>query len=479
MLALVLALAVVVVPGYDLDADVVGNGHVAFGLLVPDAGPRTSEARARAALERGSVRNSLHGELPEGPPLIRLREATPRSGARFDGMVVGIPSGGEQANDRRYLIVAHGRPGEPSLLVSPSTRIPGLVSAVDVAPWALGREGALRTEPHPDPLGYLRDLDARIRDNGVARLPAAALALAVILVLAALLPAAAVLAFATAALANLLLGVAGVSEPWLTIPAVALGAAAAAPLWLALRSAVAAGIVLAATLLAYAAAMAADATWIALSPLGPTQNARFFGLSNLLATMLLVAALAGAALLRRRGGWAAFAAVGALALVCVGSSRLGADGGGAVVLAAGLAVLAVALAPGRVAAAVAAGTAALGLALVALDALVGPATHVGRSVRGGPGEVLGDVGDRLSLSWERATSTPVHALLIGTALVVVALLAVRRPRAPLPLALGAAVAISLLVNDSPLEVAVGGAAGVLALTRFAAWEAEARGYNPA
>ena len=38
----------------------------AVGLLVPDAGPRTSGARARAALERGAVRNSVLGGLPEG-----------------------------------------------------------------------------------------------------------------------------------------------------------------------------------------------------------------------------------------------------------------------------------------------------------------------------------------------------------------------------------------------------------------------------
>src|SRR4029450_13423371 len=33
----------------------------AKGLLVPDAGPKTSRARALAALERGAVRNSLLG----------------------------------------------------------------------------------------------------------------------------------------------------------------------------------------------------------------------------------------------------------------------------------------------------------------------------------------------------------------------------------------------------------------------------------
>jgi hypothetical protein len=470
--------AVVVMPGYDLDAGTLRNGHVGIGLLVPDAGPTTSEQRARASLERGRVRNSLHGELPEGPTLIRVREATPASRVRTDGALVGIPAGGEQPNDRRYLFLLHGPPGG-GVIVSPTTRIPGLVSAVDVAPWALGREGALSVEAHSDPVGYLRDLDDRIRDNGRARGPAGAAVLAVVLVLAFALPRAAVLAFSTAALANLLLGAAGVSEPWLTVTAIGLGALAAVPLALVLRSALGVGLVLAGTLLAYLVAMAADATWVALSPLGPTQNARFYGLSNLLATMLLVPALAGAALLTRRWGAAALVAVGALAVVTVGSSRLGADGGGAVVLATGLAVLGAALAGGRGRAWVAAAAgAAAALALVALDALVGPSTHVGRSVRGGPAEVLADVGDRLVLSWERVTAGPAVALAVVAALTLAAVLLAREWRRPLPLAFGAALAVSLLVNDSPLEVAVGGAAGLLALTRYAG-EVELPRYNPA
>jgi hypothetical protein len=457
--------AVAVRPGYDLgDADPAAPAGLA--LLVPDAGPTTSEVRARASLERGQVRNSLHGGLPDGPRLIEVRDAAAPDRLGVPGMIVGIPEGGEQPNDRRYLVLLPAS-GPSGLLVSRSTRIPGLVSAVDVAPTVLGLEGRLRLSPHPDPVGYLRDLDARIRDNGTARVPAAALALAAILVLALVFPRAAVLAFATAAAANLLLGIAGVSEPWIAIPAIGVGAAAAAPLALAARSKLAVGLVLAGTIAAYLVALAADATWVALSPLGPTQNARFYGLSNLLATMLLVAALAAAAFLHPRGGWAAFAGVGALALVTVGGSRFGADGGGAVVLAAGLAVLAVALDGGRGRVWLMAGAgAALAVALVALDALVGPSTHVGRSVRGGPGEVLGDVGDRLVLSWERVTAGPAVALAVALALALVLVLVRRGPRRPLPLAFAVALGISLLVNDSPLDVAVGGAAALLALTRF-------------
>jgi hypothetical protein len=461
------ASAAFAVPGYGLDDGEEGM-RAALGLLVPDAGPTTSEARARASLERGRVRNSLHGELPEGPRLIELSPPPPDGRFPDGALVVGIPEGGTQPNDRRYLVAAHAY-GAPGLLTSPATRIPGLVSVVDVAPGRLG------FWPHPDPVGYLRGLDERIRDNGRARAPAGALALAVIVALALVFPRAAVLAFATTAAANLALGIAGVSEPWLTVPAIGLGAAAAVPLALVARSALAAGAVHAGTLAAYLAALWAEPVWVALSPLGPSQNARFFGLSNLLAAILLVPALAGAALLWRRAGWAAFAGAAALALVTVGGSRFGADGGGALFLAAGLAVLAVALAGGGRRAWLLAGAgASAAVALVALDALAGPSTHVGRSVRGGPADVLGDIADRLVLSWERVAMGWGPPVAVGLALVLMAALLLRGTRGPLSLAVAAAVAVSLLVNDSPVEVAVGGAAALLAFARLE----EARRYNP-
>jgi hypothetical protein len=227
-------------------------------------------------------------------------------------------------------------------------------------------------------------------------------------------------------------------------------------------------------LAAYLVGMAIDAAWVALSPLGPTQNARFYGISNLLETMLLVPALAGAALFGRRFGPAGFVAVAALALVTVASSRLGADGGGAIVLAAGFAVLGVALVGGGRRAWLA-GTALAGGAvlLIAVDALLGPSTHVGESVRGGPGELASDLGDRVTLSWERATSSPWTALVVAGSIAALALLAVRLPRLDVPrdarallVAFLAAIAVSLVVNDSPGDVAAGGLLGYLVLERF-------------
>jgi hypothetical protein len=443
----------------------------AFGLLVPDAGPETSAARARAALVRGEVKNSLRGGPPSGPVLIRIAHGP----ARPPVIVVELPTGGTQPNDRRYL-VAVAAPGFDGLLTSKSTRIPGLVSIADIAPTARGEKGGLGSRSSADPLGELRALDERIDDNGTARKPAAALVTAVVLAFALVLPAAAVLGLAAALGANLVLGAAGASEPWLVWLviglAVVLGGPALARL---LRSREAVGIALVTVIAAYLVAMAVDESWVALSPLGPTQNARFYGLSNLLETMLLVPALAGAALLVRRFGPPAFAGTAALAFATVASSRFGADAGGALVLGVAYGALAVALAGGGRRALVAgmAGAAALAGGALVVDARLGPSTHVGRSVGGGAEGVVSDLADRIVLSWERATAGWGVALVVAVAILALVLLVTRLPRLELGrdgrallLSFGIAVAVSLLVNDSPVEVSVGGVVGYAALERY-------------
>lgn len=462
----VAALGVVAVPGLSIgDAGELAN-EGAVGLVVPDAGPTTSQERAIASLAGGEVVNSLRGTPPSGAPTIDVGVGV----AGPDDIAVGIPEGGVQPNDRRYLIFT---PGPRGMLTSSSTRIPGLVSIADVA------HDRLRVEPSDDPVAGLRELDERIRDNGDARGIAGPLVALLVAAVALVRARAAVLALATAAAANLLLGVAGLSEPWLTVPVLALGTLAAVPIERALRSSRALGLALAAVLAAYLVAMGLDASSVALSPLGPTQNARFYGLSNLLETVLLVPALAAAALLARRYGARGFAAVAALALVTVAGSRFGADGGGAIVLAAGFAVLGVALAGGgRRAVALGLAGAAAAVALLAADALVGPATHVGESIRGGPDELAGDLADRLELSWERATAGWAVGLTIGAALLALALLVARGARRPLPLAVAAAIGASLLVNDSPKEVAVGGLVSYLVAERFSrAGDEEPAGYT--
>lgn len=475
-------LRVVAVPGLALE-DLAGlEGQAAIGLVVPGAGPRVSEESALAALQRGAVKNSLRGGLPEGPTLIDVEATTDLAGVGDGTIVVGIPAGGDQANNRRYPIAVVA-PGVDGLLESSSTRIPGLVSIADVAPTALGNADGLSSSPSADPVATLEDLDDRIEANGDSRPIAALIAAGLILGLAFVFPRAAVLGFATAVLANLLLGVGGVSALWLVCIVMALAVGGVAPaLALIARRPLAVGAILAVAILAYLVTLGLDGSAIALSPLGPTQNSRFYGLSNLLSAMLLVPALAGAALLRASLGWLPAILLAAASLVTVAGSRFGADGGTAVVLCVAYGVLAVELADARrraVVATVALAAAAV-VAVVAIDAWSGSSSHLTDAVGGGPGGFADDLRDRIVLSWERATDSWYFALLVAAAAVVLFLLAARLvlsdlPRAvrALPISLAVAVAVSLLVNDSPLDVVAAGLVGYLAVQAYVLREPDA------
>ena len=78
---------------------------------------------------------------------------------------------------------------------------------------------------------------------------------------------------------------------------------------------------------------------MAITPLGPTQNSRYWGIGNQLETLLLAPLLAGAALARRLFGAAGFAAFALLGLVTVAGNKFGSDGGGAIVLGVAFAFL--------------------------------------------------------------------------------------------------------------------------------------------
>ena len=447
---------VVVVPGLELgDLEAVSH-RGAVGLLVPDAGPQTSAARSLAALERGEVRNSLLRDNPSGPVLVDAEVVQGVPSGRV--IVLGLPRGGLQPNDRRFPIAVLGS-GYRGLLTSPSTRIPGLVSIVDIAPTARDDDRKLGSTGDHDAVAQLVQLDARISDHRDAKTPMLLVGLALIVALAVFAPAAVLPAFAAALVANLVLGIAGTTAVWADVLVLVLFVAAA--LAFVRLPLVAHGLLLAGVLAAYLVAMAIDDRWVALSPLGPTQNARFYGLSNLLATLLLVPALAGAALLGRTLGTWAFGALALLALVVVGGSQFGADGDGALVLLAGYGVL-VLRSHGltRREVVVWSGAAALALA-VALA--VGGGSHVTDAIAGGPSELLADFWRRLQLSWLRATSGWGVGLLVGGGVLALAGLAVRERR-PLLTAFLAALAVSLLVNDSPNDVIVAGLAGYLALS---------------
>jgi hypothetical protein len=466
-------LPVVVVPGLELD-DVAALGDgAAIGLVVPGSGPRITEASALAALERGAVRNSLRGGLPQGPALIDV-EAAPAI-PEGPAIVLGLPEGGDQPNDRRYPIAVIA-PGFDGVLTSSRTRVPGVVSIVDVAATALGEPGGLSSRPDDDPEATLAALDERIDANGDVRPLASLLAGLLILLLAFVFPRAALLGFVAALAANLVLGAAGVSEPWLVLlvvgVAVGLGAPALARLT---ESPLVVGLILGAIVVGYLVALLVDGPAVSLSPFGPTQNSRFYGLSNLLSAMLLVPALAGAGLLRITAGWAPALLLGAISLVAIAGSRFGADGGTAIVLCVAYAVLAVEVAEARRRAVVAAVAvaAAAGAAVIAIDAATGSSSHLTDSIGGGAGSFAADLRDRIVLSWERATERwYLVALVVAGAILLVLLVArlfesgLPRYLRAIPLALAVAVAVSLLVNDSPLDVVAVGLVAYLAAQAY-------------
>jgi hypothetical protein len=403
----------------------------AVGLVVPDAGPRTSEARARAALLCGAVVNSLRDRLATCPrPLVRLVDP---SGARI---LIQLPQGGLQPNDRRYPIVLRGAQG---LLTSDSTRIPGLVSIADVA------QGRLRVVPSADPAASLRRLDERIEENSRVRTRAFLLVMAILAVLALVAPRAAVAGFVAVLAANLALGAAGVSDFTAVLVTIGLAAAVGGPL-LSRLPLVPLSLAIVA---AYLGALAVEGTWVSLSPLGPAQAGRFFGITNRVEALMLVPALVGASLP------ATFLPGAILAVVTVAGSSFGADGGGAVVLVVAYAVLAVGLFGRR--RAIPAAAAVAGAAVLAI--VIGPSTHVTSAGSGA-------LPDRVRLSWDFLANDWRFAIGTAAALGGLAFLVWRGSRRPLPLALVAAVATSLIVNDAPMEVALGGLVGYLTLWRY-------------
>lgn len=402
----------------------------AIGLVVPDAGPRTSEARARASLLCGEVVNVLRGREAECPrPLVQIVTGEAP-------VVVELPQGGTQPNDKRYPILLVGGSG---LLTSDSTRIPGLVSIADIA------QGRLRTVPAEDPAAYLERLDRRIAENAHVRTRAFLLAAVVLAALALVAPRAAAAGFVAVLAANLALGAAGVSAFWAVLLTIGLAAAVGGPLLARLPLVPLSFAVVA----AYLGALAVDGTWVSLSPLGPAQTGRFFGVTNRVEALLLVPALIAAS--RRL----TFLPAAVLGVVTVAGSAFGADGGGAVVLVVAYAVLAIGLFGLRLGlplAACVAGAAALAI-------VVGPSTHVTSASAGA-------LPDRIRLSLDLLADDWRVAAVTAAALAVLALLVVRGPRRPLPLALVAGVAVSLVVNDSPLEVAVAGVVGYLTLAGY-------------
>jgi hypothetical protein len=187
----------------------------------------------------------------------------------------------------------------------------------------------------------------------------------------------------------------------------------------------------------------------------PEQGGRFYGVNNVVETVLLAISLFSAAEL----GLASVLPIAALALVTVGWSRTGADGGGLIVFAAAFAFLALRLAGPitwrRLAIAATTGV-ALVLAFIGVDEATGGHSHVTRGFEKGPGGWFGDIGHRLHVSADLLDDWGL-ALIMAVSVVALVWVALRRPRSPALDALLLGIAVSLIVNDAPTDVASGGA----------------------
>ena len=389
---------------------------------------------------------------------------------------VTLPSEREH-NVHRYRIAIAGD-GYRGLLHSDRTRIPGLVSIYDIEPTVealdKGETPPITSRDHPDPEGKLRKLDARLTDAHDSRGAAsyvvfglgALFALLTLFLRSSFWGRAAILVGPVA-----LAGALGLSAFEVTSPrAVGLallaivggGAVAIAALT---RTRLAFAVALLAIFPVYLFVLAVSQETSSLAAFGPHPDGgvRFYGISNQVETLLLVPGLLGAALI----GTAAVPLVGAFVLVVVGASRLGADGGGVLVFGAGylflwLRLREVALTARNLSLAAGAAVAA-GLVLVGLDAALGGSSHVSRTLGDGPGALAGELAHRWRVSLDGFVSAWHATVIISASLAVLVWLALRTPRSAVVDAVLVALAVSLLVNDSPRDVAAYGALSCAAL----------------
>jgi hypothetical protein len=445
----------------------------AVGLLVPGEGPTTNQGHALAQLVRGAEVNSYLGGVPEAPRVIwpQLATGTP-SGVRL--IVVTLPPKGKLvANDKRYYVVVLGG-GAHGLLLSKTTRIPGLVSIVDIAPTALGwSNGALTWTPSKKPIATLKQLNAQIHGNNRLKLAFLIVIACWILLFTLVLPRAAVTAVPAGLLTSIVIGAAHITNEVAIMTAFVIGMVGGA-LWLA-RLCRSDGRLLAlivAVLLLHFWLLAARPEWIAVTPLGPTQVSRFWGIGNQLETLLLAPLLAGAAIAARRFGVVGFVLFAFLGLMLVTDNRFGSDGGGAIVVGVALAFLGarvLRLGPrGFLTLLLLSATAVL--AIVWRD-LQRPGPYHLRSAFGhGVSGLVSVAENRVPLSYEPAVHNwPLvlpFALWFALALAI-ALWRQRRPGSrDLVFALALAIGTSLLVNDSAAYELCAGVAALGAVVRF-------------
>jgi hypothetical protein len=385
--------------------------------------------------------------------------------------------GAEEHNVRRFRIGIVGD-GYHGLLLSDRTKVPGLVSLYDIEPTvkALARGGTppITSRASSDPERKLAKLDRRLADAHDSRGPAAyaVFGLGALFALLALLARsefwgrAALFVGPVALATGLALSALEITRPRNVGFALLLVVGAGAP---ALAAVTRSRLVLAGALLSifvlYALVLAFSTETSSLAAFGPHPDGgvRFYGISNQVETLLLVPGLLGAALL----GTTLLPVVAVLALIVVGASGLGADGGGVLVFAVGylflwLRLRDVALSARNVALAVGAAIVA-GLVLVGLDAALGGSSHVTRTLGDGPGALFGELAHRWRVSLDGYVSSWQATVIITVSIAVVVWIGLRRPRYAVVDATLVALAVSLVVNDSPRDVASYGAISCAAL----------------
>ena len=442
------------------------RGGGAVGLYVPGAGGSVSRAGAIAALRRGKIAN-VFGP-PRGKVLVDLAFGVPVQPVR-PAVYVSLPPPGEHSNTKRYSVMILGA-GYRGILTSDSTRIRGLVSIADIAPTAVAleerRSPPIRSEPDRDAFDDLRRLDARLTRVHHDRGWVVVTVVLTIIALAAFAPPAAGLGGAAAVTASLLLSWAGATRFGLVIASMAVLTMVLAVAG-ALRRRVVPAVV-AAFLAALTVVLAVDPELNSLAVVGarPDGGGRFYGIGNQVETLLLPPVLVAVAI----GGLRWLVPLAALAFVAIGWSKAGADGGGILVLATAFGVLGLRLrglpvTPRRVAL-VGVTVLVVALAFVGLDAALGGSSHVTRAVGSGPDSLLGSLGHRLHLSWASATDHWYRILTFLACLAALVLMGTMRPRRATVDALLAGLAVSLLVNDTPVDVIGLGALGCLVLVRW-------------
>jgi hypothetical protein len=454
----------------------------AVGLLVPGAGATTSRVAALNGLAGGVSLNAYVQPSPQLHALIPVFEATALP-QRARVIVMALPNGTRQLNDRRYPIAIVGG-GFHGLLVSRTTRIPGLVSIADVAPTAVARvRGSLRSESSRDPVATIEQLDGRIHANNRLKLPTLLIIAIGLIIGSVLRPRIALPAILGALVASLAAGAAHVSnEPTL--------------ITIILAGLIGGGIVLerlcsddrrllfaiVAVLLLHVVVLVSHPDWVAVTPLGPTQNSRFWGIGNQLETLLIAPVVVGAALSARRYGIVGFGLFALLALALVTDNRLGSDGGGAIVFGIALAFIGARTkrlgVKGFVTLLLLAATVVLTIILVNLRT-PGP-DHLRSAFSHGYTGLANVVVNRVPLAYVPALHQwPVlvpTAVLFIVAVVYSMRVSDKRSR-ELVLAALLAVAASLVVNDSAMYELAGGVAVMASLSRLQLAPATWRGSN--